>query len=143
MIIKWWHTWLDMPKFSREWHIQDMVDELEELRTAHGFFKRWSEKADVLYTYTRAQWVGYNDIARPLSYIEYAYATVYMIPKYTLRYLFFLHAGKTLKLSIPIKAVRNPDKTQKLASIAQQYHIDEKIFVQQCIKQRKSWLLLP
>ena len=114
MIIHWWHSWLDMPKFSKQWHIDDINDELQELKDAKGFFKRLSEKSDVVYTYTRSQWSGFNNLKWPLGKLDFIFGALYMLPKYTLRYLFFLYVGKCIDKSKRIKCVRNPKKPKKI-----------------------------
>lgn len=61
-----WHSMLDMPKHDDAWHRQDVADEMKELAEAKGFFWRWSERSDVVYTVTRARWSGHRGFAWPL-----------------------------------------------------------------------------
>lgn len=35
-----WHGWLDMPKYDRGWHEQDLADELAEYREEANLFKK-------------------------------------------------------------------------------------------------------
>ena len=90
MFINLWHTILDMPKYDEEWHRQDIEDELKELRGAKGFLDTWSEKSDLVYTYTRAKWSGHHNIIFPKGKLDFLIGLVYMFPKYTLRWLFFI-----------------------------------------------------
>jgi hypothetical protein len=65
-----------------------------------------------------------------------------MIPKYTLRWLFFRNIGK--RLGAPdITEVRNPKKVEKLGDIARRYRLDEQEFRRVSEKKLKYWPLLP
>ncbi|MBT3455598.1 hypothetical protein HN446_00890 [bacterium] len=143
MLIQKWHSWLDMPKFCEQWHKDDIADELQELKEACGFFKRWSEKSDVVYTYTRAKWSGYKNFKCPLNFFEYIFGLLYMFPKYTLRFLFFLHVGKCIDKTKRVKGIRNPKKPKKLYEMAKENKIDPELFVKLCQKKLKYWPLLP
>lgn len=138
----YWHSKLDMPKYSQDWHQQDINDELAELIEARGIISTWSELSDVAYTYSRGKWSGHR-LNLPISFGKYYIGLIYMYPKYTLRYYFFKKAGKKIDKSIKIKEVRNPKKTHKLHTIAQQYGLDKIQFQKTCEKQLKYWLLLP
>ncbi len=142
MLLMLWHSALDMEKYDKAWHEQDMKDELQELVEAPNILYKWSELSDVSYTYSRGKWSGHN-LDLPISKIGYYTGILYMYPKYTLRYLFFRRAGRKLDRGLKIKAVRNPKKTHKLHHIATSYKIDENKFQQQCQKQLKYWLLIP
>ena len=139
MVINLWHTWLDMPKESTQWHLQDIQDELEELKHAKGFWQHWSEKSDVLYTYTRAKWTGVKNIKWPLGKFDYFVSMFYMFPKYTLRFLFFMHVGKQIDKTKRVKCVRNPNKTKKLHHAAIENKIDPNKFINLCKKKKKFW----
>lgn len=141
MIVQKWHAYLDMPKKDRDWHRQDMADELEEYRTAASLINKWSEASDVVYTYSRGRWSG-HDMVFPLGKMPYVLGTVYMYPKYTLRFWFFRKAGKRLGTD-EVHEVRNPRKTAKLHHIARKYNLDEVAFQKMCEKQLRHWLLLP
>ena len=143
MIINLWHSWLDMPKLSRQWHINDINDELEELKEASGLINRLSEKSDVVYTYTRLKWTGFNNFKWPLRRLDYVLGTLYMFPKYTLRYLFYLYVGKRLDKSKRVKCVRNPRKPQKIYNGAIENKIDPEKFVAECKKIYRFWIFLP
>lgn len=138
---KQWHNLLDMPKKDEQWHKEDIADEYTELDEARGPINRWSEYSDVVYTVTRARWDGY-DFASPLSKGLFLYGSLYMFPKYTLRYLFFRQAGKKLRSSRPLHEVRNPKKTHKLHHIASKYDLDPAKFAAICEKQLRYWPLL-
>ena len=142
MILNKWHAWLDMPKYDKSWHENDIQDELEELHESTGQINKWSELSDVAYTYSRGKWSG-HDLSLPISKLQYCIGLFYMYPKYTLRYLFFKRAGQSINSNLIIKEVRNPKKTHKLHFIAQSYGIDKSLFQKQCEKQLKYWPLLP
>lgn len=102
-----WHKWLKMTKHDFSWHQQDIEDELSEYRQERKVFKKWSELSDIVYTYTRAKYSGHN-LNFPLSFWLYPIGLIYMYPKYTLRFLFYLSAGKKIDPTIKIRAVGNP-----------------------------------
>lgn len=141
-MINKWHDFLDMKKNDRSWHENDLADELAEYHEEKHLFKKWSELSDVVYSCTRGIWSGYN-IDFPFARWQYYLGTIYMIPKYTGRWLFFRSAGKKAGSSITLREVRNPKKTHKLHTIAQNYNIDKDLFQKVCEKQLRYWLLLP
>lgn len=138
-----WHTWLDQPKFDKKWHLDDMADELAEYREETSLLKQWSEASDVVYTYTRSRWSGHEGVEFPLGRFAYAFGTMYMYPKYSLRQLFFQRAGKKAGMNERLRCVRNPRKTHKLHTIAEQNNLNKKVFQNTCEKQLRYWLLLP
>lgn len=142
MIVQRWHTWVNQPKYDRAWHENDIADELQELREAKGMVHRWSEISDVVYTVTRGRWSGHT-LAYPIPHWQVLAGYVYMYPKYSSRVLFFRHAGKKSGAGHVVQSVRNPHKTHKLETIAQENGIDPATFVLVCEKQRKHWPLLP
>jgi hypothetical protein len=141
-MINWWHSLLGMPRHDKAWHEQDLADELGEYNEETLLLKKWSELSDVVYTCTRSRWSG-HDIAFPLAGWQYPLGVLYMIPKYTGRYLFFRNAGKRAGSHQPLREVRNPKKTHKLHHIAKKYDLDPIKFQQICEQQLKHWLLLP
>lgn len=131
-----------MPKRDREWHKQDMADELGEYNEEAKLIKKWSELSDVVYTCTRSAWSGHV-LEFPLQRWQFALGVVYMIPKYTGRWLFFRAAGKKAGVGTVVHEVRNPQKTHKLHHIAEKYGIDRQEFQTICEKQLRYWPLLP
>lgn len=119
-----WHTMLNMTKFDETWHKEDMADELAEYHEARGFLDTWSELSDVVYTYTRAKWSGHTSIHFPLSTLQFLLGVVYMLPKYTLRWLFFRKLGHQFDRDLDLNVVRNPHKTAKLHLIAENHGLD-------------------
>jgi hypothetical protein len=83
-MINAWHGLLQMRKFDKTWHKNDLADELAEYHEETKFFKKWSELSDVVYTCTRGRWSDY-EITFPFSKSFYYLGIVYMIPKYTSR----------------------------------------------------------
>lgn len=126
-----WHTTLNMPKHDHAWHEKDLRDELTEYHEARGPLHTWSELSDVVYTYTRARWSGHDTIIFPFSNPLFALGTLYMIPKYTLRWKFFRTLGHRLDPNLHITEVRNPEKDEKLRQIAVRYGIDPARFVEE------------
>jgi hypothetical protein len=141
MFVERWHNWVDQPKRSRQWHQDDVADELAELNGANGLIHRWSELSDVVYTVTRARWSG-HDPAYPIKRHQIAAGYLYMYPKYSLRVLFFRRAGQKAGVS-KLNSVRNPAKEHKLVTIAKENGIKPDKFVAICQQQLKRWRLLP
>ena len=137
-----WHNLLGMEKHDAAWHENDIADELAEYEQAEGFMERWSEVSDVVYTYTRAKWSGYSEIAWPLPRRYFVWGSLYMFPKYSLRWLFFRIAGMRIKSQKPIREVRNPAKLSKLDEIAKKYSVDPERFRIICQGLLKHWILL-
>lgn len=131
-----------MEKFDRKWHEVDLAEELAEYYEETRLLKKWSELSDVVYTYTRGRWGGYT-IAFPFSQWRFALGVIYMIPKYSGRWLFFRSAGKKAGALREIHEVRNPKKTHKLHTIAERYRLEPKDFQAICEKQLRYWILLP
>lgn len=129
-LINKWHDMLSMPKYDKEWHEQDMTDELAEYEEAHGLIDTWSELSDVAYTYTRSKWSGHNTIEFPLSKTKLVIGLLYMFPKYTLRFKFFRDLGHQFDKNLNISEVRNPKKIEKLKVIAEKYNLDPEKFTE-------------
>ena len=140
-MINKWHDLLRMTKYDKAWHEQDLADELGEYNEETNLFKKWSELSDVVYTCTRGRWSGY-DIKFPFSYGKFSLGLIYMIPKYSGRWLFFRSAGRKAKSATALHEVRNPRKIHKLNHIAKKYDIEPKLFQEICEKQLKYWPLL-
>jgi hypothetical protein len=134
---------LGMPKHDKEWHMQDIADEIRELKESRSLIYRWSESSDIVYTVTRAWWSGYPDIQSPITGVSFYLAALYMIPKYSLRRLFFRKVGRRMNSSKPVTEVRNPRKTHKLVNIAGYYQLDPNKFVAECNRLLRFWPLLP
>lgn len=141
-MINLWHNLLGMKKYDKKWHVNDLHDELKEYQDETNLLKKWSELSDVVYTTTRGRWSGHNMVF-PFKKWQYYLGIIYMIPKYTLRWLFFYRAGNKIKSPKPIHEVRNPRKTHKLHLIAERNDIDKNDFQKICEKQLKYWPLLP
>ena len=139
---KLWHDALAMPKYSREWHEQDIKEEYEELQEAERFIDRWSEYSDVVYTLTRSRWSGFKDLQSPLTNTQCIFGTIYMFPKYTLRYWFYKSAARKAGCKKNVTEIRNPKKVHKLREIANRYEMDADTFTDVCEKQLRYWPLL-
>lgn len=139
-----WHSWLDMPKFDKTWHENDMTDELSEYHEETSLIKKWSEASDVVYTYTRSLWSG-HPLKFPLGKPAFILGLIYMFPKYSGRFLFFRRAGRKAGAAPDIRCVRNPKKLHKLDGIitGQQINVDIKQLKDICQKMLKRWPLLP
>lgn len=141
LVFRPWHNWLDMPHKNKEWHVDDVADEYQEWIEAKGFIDHWSELSDIVYTVTRARWNGY-DFDFPISGLYVLIGTLYMLPKYTSRWLFYYQVGRKLSSSQKVTEVRNPIKLEKLHHIARKYDLDQDLFAQTCRRQLKYWPLL-
>lgn len=144
MIVRLWHALLRMEKKTAAFHHQDLADELAEYEEAkgQGIIARWSEMADVVYTYTRGKYDGkVDDLHFPLLWYQYLIGSLYMYPKYTLRWLYFVYIGK--KFGKVIHEVRNYKKIEKMHHIAEKYHIDPVAFVACAKKLSRIWPLIP
>ena len=138
----WWHDILGMPKYDRQWHVQDIKEEYEELLVARGWIEHWSEYSDVVYTLTRARWSGYVDVQSPINCLQFVYGSVYMFPKITLRFWYYQRAAKKAGYNGRVTEIRNPQKEHKVREIADKYGIDADAFVRVCRNQLKYWPLL-
>jgi hypothetical protein len=136
-----WHNLLKMPKQDRAWHVQDMADEMAELKEARTFIERWSETSDVVYTYTRARWSGHT-VELPIGYGAFLWGLLYMFPKYTLRWMFYRIVGRRTDPGAKLTEVRNPRKIEKLRTIAQRYQLDPVRFEEEAKKLLRWWPLL-
>jgi len=142
MLIHFWHSLLDMPKKDEDWHIKDIKAETIEFEEARGIIEKWSELSDIVYTHTRAKWGGHKNFKFPMSPVFYVTGVFYMIPKYSLRYLFFRHVAKKIGSKSKIREVRNPSRLEKLKHIAEKYDLDSERFIQEVKKTLKWWPLL-
>ena len=131
-----------MPKYNLAWHEADIADEISEYEKAKGFWERWSELSDIVYAYTRARWSGHSEISFPFPRRYLVGGSLYMFPKYTLRWLFFITAGWLVQSKRVVREVRNPAKVSKLDAIAKRYQLNERSFRNMCQKLLKYWILL-
>ena len=141
-MINQWHSLLSMRKHDKAWHEQDLKDELAEYYESPNLLYKWSELSDLSYTCSRGRWSG-HEIVFPFSKWSYVLGILYMLPKYTGRWLFFRKAGKKIDKQLQIREVRNPKKVHKLHHIAGKYNVNPNEFEAVCKKQLRYWLLLP
>lgn len=141
-MISAWHSLLRMTKHDRKWHEADLADELGEYYAETKLLKKWSELSDVVYTCTCGRWSGHS-IKFPFSWWQFVLGVIYMIPKYTGRWLFFRSAGRKAGAKKELHQVRNPKKTHKLHAIAEKYDLNPELFQTICEQQLKHWILLP
>lgn len=127
MIVQIWHNWVNQPKKPRDWHEQDIADELAELAACYSFVNRWSG----------------HDLTFPISRRQVIFGYIYMYPKYNLRVLFFRRAGRKAGASDVLQSVRNPKKVEKLAKIAEKNKLASDQFIEICQRQLRYWPLLP
>lgn len=141
MLINLWHSILNMPKMDKEWHIADIKDETLEYEEAVTFLEKWSELSDIVYTCTRAKWSG-HDLKFPFPFRIYIWGALYMIPKYSFRWIFYRYIVWEMGSKVKITEVRNPKKIEKLEGIAKKYNLDPEIFVSYAKKTLAWWPLL-
>lgn len=137
-LLSFWYSKLNMPKYDEQWHRDDMA----EYHEATGLIDTWSELSDVVYTYSRAKWSGHSTITFPFSRFKFLIGVVYMIPKYSLRWYFFRTLGRRIDPDLLISEVRNPNKLEKMKTIAEKYQIDPTIFKTEAEKLMRHWILL-
>lgn len=123
------------------WHEEDIAGELQELAEAEGLIDRWSEYSDVVHTVIRTRRDGFM-VDFPLTRLQCLYGSVYMFPKYTLRFFFFRRAGKKAGGKTILREIRNPKKIHKLHHIARKNGLDPDEFTAICTKQLRYWPLL-
>lgn len=143
-IVMRWHSWLNMPKFDKKWHEDDIDDEYQEYLEETKLLKKWSELSDIVYTYTRATWSGHK-VATPVKQWQIIIGLPYMYIKYTSRYLFYRSAGRKAGANKYIRCVRNPKKPEKLEQILkeQKIQVDVNKLHDICRRQRRYWILIP
>jgi hypothetical protein len=141
MIVQKWQDYLAMPERDIDWHRRSVTEELAEYRQPSSLLNKWSEASDVVYAHNRSRRDGF-DLGFPLGRTAYVLGTIYMYPKFTLRYWFFRRAGRRLG-AMDVREIRNPRKTHKLHHIAGKYGLDPIAFQTVCERQLKHWLLLP
>jgi hypothetical protein len=98
--------------------------------------------SDVAFAWARARWTGHREIRRPLNLAEYLAALLYMLPKYTLRWLFFRAAGRRLDPTVRITEVCNPAKPDKVRAIAEKYGLNPLRFEAVCRALARHWVFL-
>ena len=131
-----------MRKHTKYWYKKDLADELAEYYQETTIIHKWSELSDVVYVFTRAKWNGY-DIDFPFNRWQFLLGLIYMLPKYSDRFIFFKMAGRRAEAKKDLHEVRNPRRIRKLDHIAKKYEIDPSKFKAICEKQLKYWPLLP
>lgn len=141
MILDWWHNYLGMEKFDEAWHRHDMLRELKEFQEATVWFHKWSELSDVVYTFTRATRYSKVSLVFPLGTWQYVIGIMYMIPKYMSRWWLFRAVGK--EFGVDMRCVRNPQKREKLRTIANEYNIPPEAFIAAVEKQLRWWIIIP
>lgn len=87
MIIQLWHKWLQHPQYEKEWHVDEIADELDEYFKTMNLIDKVKEAADVTYVYTRAKCCGHTLFEYPLSKKAYMVGVLVMIPKFTWRHI--------------------------------------------------------
>lgn len=145
--IHYWLRVLNLPRQSQaSWHRNRLQEELQERRHAEAGWPKLSETADVLFSIRRAQHDGFPiRLVHRLAGIRGAPATVYMIAKYTSRWLFFRTAAFACntKHYSSVREVVNPSKDHKVAEVARRHHINPQRFQLACRQLRQVWPLLP
>src|SRR5579872_2065172 len=109
-----WHQWLGMPIREPEWYQQDYEEEYQEFLKANSYIERLSEASDLAYILTRSHCqCGPQNLLKntfqlcsQVGWWTLIGGLLYMIPKYTLRSLFYRHLGFCLGISL--RDVRNP-----------------------------------
>lgn len=145
--IHYWLRVLNLPRQSQaSWHRNRLREELQEHRHAEAGWSKLSETADVLFSAKRAQHDGFPIRSlHSLAGIRVAPVYVYMVAKYTSRWLFFRAAAFAChaKNYSSVREVINPIKDHKVAEVASRHQIDPQRFQRACRQLRQVWPLLP
>lgn len=136
---------LGLPRQTKSWYRDRLKEESRERRLASTRCHKLSETADVFYIISRAQHDNYP--LRQLPRFSHGHLLVYayLIPKYTLRWLFYRLASRLCGHADPlsVREVVNPAKSSKLHQVASRHGISPIEFRQVCLRLRFVWPLLP
>lgn len=112
-----------------------------------------SSSAASLAPHSESQRVSFTAYA--VRHAQLWTVTMYMLTKYSLRFLLFRQAARNVPRQQPanlpaqkdtatdVREVRNPYKTHKLAEIARRHSLDEQQFVNAIQRLLRWWPLLP
>lgn len=122
-------------QLSRTWHRARILEELQERRMAISTLQKLSETSDVLFSIYRAQHDGVflRRLPLPLSF-HHLPVCVYMIAKFSLRWLFFRMAAllSQEKNYRAVCEVINPSRNHKLVQVAVRHRMSS-TFVRKCM----------
>ena len=159
-IIMLWHHYMGLPKYSRHWHRNDLREEMHEFRVCSttpstSSISKLSELSDLCYTASRGHAAGHilPSLSRliPATRLRF-FALAYMMWKYSARFCLYALAGvlvpptraaKNLDAPSVVRAVRNPKKRDKVASIAEQHGRIADEYVIMVERLSLIWPLLP
>ncbi|KAI1812468.1 hypothetical protein GGS20DRAFT_557849 [Poronia punctata] len=142
-----WHKTLNLKRQSpQSWHLARLRDEMAEYAEAKGLFAKLSERSDVLFAISRAEYDGYpvGKLPRVLS-ARYGPAYGYMLAKYTSRCAFYRALARLCGHPRPgdVREVVNPGKDDKLGDVARRHGIDGERFRRVGGWLRRVWPLFP
>ena len=140
-----WHAALGLQRQGpRSWHSDRLREEVQELDEARTYVEKVSEASDVLFTISRARHEGFD--IRPLPSLfdrKYTLAYLYMVGKFSSRWLFYLTASLICRAPHAVREVVNPTKEEKLFLVAARHQLDPTKFTRVCRKLLRIWPLLP
>lgn len=144
-LLSCWHGGLGLQRqVLRSWHCDRLREEELELREARTYLEKISEASDVLFSISRARHDGF-DIQPLPSFFDrrYMLAYLYMVGKFSSRWLFFMSASLLCRAPHAVREVVNPTKDEKLLQVATRHRIDPIRFTRVCRKLLRIWPLLP
>ena len=146
-LLKGWYKSLGLiPQTSPGWYRDRLREELVERRYAETSWRRLSETSDIFFTITRAEYDGFSLRSSPsLSSTRYISVYMYMISKYSMRWLFYRAAAYmsgARRLDLMCEVV-NLARDRKLEEMAQRHHLDPNSFKELGRQLRRVWPLLP
>lgn len=143
--LKLWHGGMGLQRqVPCSWHGDRLREEEQELGEARTYLEKLSEASDVLFTISRAQHDGFD--IRPLPSLydrKYTLAYLYMVGKFSSRWLFYMTASLLLRAPHAVREVVNPTKNEKLLQVAIRHQVDPVRFTRVCLKLLRIWPLLP
>jgi hypothetical protein len=143
--LSWWHGVLDLKhQTPRTWHHDRLREERQELQEATTFLQKISESSDVIFSISRARHDGYDIHPLPRFFDrDYTLAYMYMIGKFSSRWMFFRTAAFLSRAPHPVREVVNPTKDDKLRVVAVRHQIDPIRFKRICRRLLRIWPLFP
>lgn len=147
-LLKPWYRALNLPRKSpKQWHLDRLRDEKQELLEARGPIDRLSEQSDVFFTIARANHDGFRIAEQPAltGSLRHALVYAYMLGKFTSRCAFYQTAAMLCRAERwkEVREVINPRKESKVRIVAGRFDIDPDQFERVCRRLRWVWVLFP
>ncbi|KAI0390133.1 uracil phosphoribosyltransferase-domain-containing protein [Xylariaceae sp. FL0594] len=129
-----WHKILGLQRVTAlQWHKDRLRDETAEYEEAIGLMDRLSEKSDIFFAISRAQYDGHYVGPLPPFTMGHVPVYGYMLAKYTSRCMFYRTLAYICGADHTVREVVNPTKDSKLEEIAARHRIDRDKFKRQAM----------